>query len=76
MSLTEHSSRLAGSKPAAVPFGGLGFSLDAVRETARSLTIAPLPAAVPGGERSASRNVPRLSGYALLTALGREIRGR
>lgn len=76
MNDSKHTSRSAGSAPAPAPFGGLGFSLGSVQETARCLTIVSLPAAVEGQCRAVMPDVPRLSGYGLLTALGREIRGR
>lgn len=71
-----HSSQSAGSTPVRLPFGGLGFSLDTVREAAGSMTIAILPLEYAGNARAAFDEVPGLSGYGLLTALSREIRGR
>lgn len=58
-------------------FEGLGFDLDPVRTTASCMTVrparlkSPQPARIPVCEI-----VPQPSGYGLLVALGREIRGR
>ncbi|MEF2145968.1 MAG: hypothetical protein V3573_11015 [Desulfovibrionaceae bacterium] len=60
-----------------LPFEGLGHALDAVRAVARDMFV--IRYCTPEKELSESRcafAVPHLSGYALLTALGREIRGR
>lgn len=62
----------------ASPFGGLGFDLACVREAARSMTVrvTPLPKGSATIRPDASRPVVRPHGFALLTVLGREIRGR
>lgn len=76
MIATTNISQSAGFAPDPAPFAGLGIRLDAVRNTARTLTIVALPAPNHGQMRLPRHDVPRLSGYGLLTALGREIRGR
>ena len=63
-------------REAALPFGGLGIGLDVAIEAAAALRLRELPdrrkpAAPPTVDRPFAP-----SGYLLLTALGREIRGR
>ncbi|QJB55677.1 hypothetical protein [Pseudodesulfovibrio sp. zrk46] len=68
--------RMAAAKDT-MPFAGLGFSMDTVRDAADSMTITYLGFE---GWRYIEMPVPgvtrQLSGYSLLVALGREIRGR
>lgn len=60
-----------------LPFAGLGHALAGVSWAAASMTLCPAERLDERGVLVRSLEVPRpLSGYGLLVALGREIRGR
>ena len=60
-----------------MPFQGLGFAMDSVQAAARTMTpVLHSLADCPGVILPAPDFVAQPSGYSLLVALGREIRGR
>lgn len=73
--VNNHLSAATAATP--LPFAGLGFAVDEVLTAAQAMTLIPhchggstgvcLPASKPAGQPT---------GYKLLVALGREIRGR
>lgn len=63
--------------PPGPAFAGLGHDLDGVRLAAAALTLCPVRTGISAPRpRARKPHVPAASGYGLLVALGREIRGR
>ncbi len=61
----------------ATPFAGLGFAMDDVEVVAQTMTpVRAVLATVRQVIPATVRDVTQPSGYSLLVALGREIRGR
>lgn len=60
----------------AQPFGGLGFAMETVSLAAEAMTVTRLTGIVSMSMPSVVEVVAQPSGYSLLVALGREIRGR
>ncbi|MBN2139478.1 MAG: hypothetical protein PHV85_05430 [Desulfovibrionaceae bacterium] len=61
---------------ASLPFSGLGFDLGPVARFSARTVLERLTEAAKARPLCDTRYVPRLAGFELLTALGREIRGR
>lgn len=75
MRFLKHQTSAAMTK--AMPFAGLGFDMDTVQVAARMMTHTYDGHAVDTGvSMPAVDRVAQPSGYSLLVALGREIRGR
>ena len=67
----------AASTTAPGPFEGLGFAVDEVLAAAQTMTLVPhCHSGSSGVILSAPKPTVQPSGYKLLVALGREIRGR
>lgn len=61
---------------AVLPFGGLGFDMETVSLAAKAMTVTRLTGIASVSMPSVVEMVAQPSGYSLLVALGREIRGR
>lgn len=59
-----------------MPFDGLGFAMMAVKGMAKTMTVIHNQAGCEDGWFAVPDSVWQPSGYSLLVALGREIRGR
>ncbi len=69
--------RISAAMPRTIPFAGLGFDMDTVQIAAQMMTPKYCSLAVDMGVSLPVVDcVAQLSGYSLLVALGREIRGR
>jgi len=67
----------AAHKAKTMPFEGLGFAMDTVQAVAQTMTLSPLRRNDYSGVTLPMPDfVAQPSGYSLLVALGREIRGR
>lgn len=67
----------AATKANTLPFNGLGFAMDSVQATAQTMTLIPHSHIdCSGVTLPAPDDTAQPSGYSLLVALGREIRGR
>lgn len=71
-----NNQQSAAHKAKAMPFSGLGFAVDAVRAVAQTMTVAHNRAGSEMSWAPMPDDVAQPSGYSLLVALGREIRGR
>lgn len=66
----------AGQTAQSMPFNGLGFVMKAVRAVAQTMTVIHDRAGRDDAWAPVRDRVVQPSGYSLLVALGREIRGR
>jgi len=71
-----NNQKSAAPKASSMPFSGLGFVMDAVRTVTQTMTVAHHRAGDECSWVPMPDIVTQLSGYSLLVALGREIRGR
>jgi len=76
MRFSHNNQKTAATGNQTLPFTGLGFDTDTVQATAQTMVPRFCPHSSAAPCLSSLDFVPQPSGYKLLVALGREIRGR